>query len=306
MLVTKRQGTFMELTIPDLWNGLTIAEIFKVKWNAPKKLVHDFRMSGRVKIRGEKAGWETPLAAGDKIHIGLFIESPPLLEPFCKEIDILYEDDHLLIVNKPPFMNTHPNKEGDHDTLLNAMAYHLQMTGEGASLQHVHRLDRDTTGAILFAKHPLAGAILGRMLEERTIHRTYIAGVHGTVLKNNGTIEEPIGRDRHHPTRRRVSATGQAARTNYKVLKVDRSAKLTWIACWLDTGRTHQIRVHFSHIGHPLAGDPLYGGKPIFPRQALHSAKLAFPHPITFKNIEVKAPFLDDPPIFNGLDLDKI
>lgn len=306
MLNTKRLGNYLELTIPPEWNDVTIAGIFKNKWKAPKKLIHEFRMDGRVRMHGERAGWETPLAAGDKIHINLFADAPPLIEPFCKDINVLYEDDHLIIVNKPPFMNTHPNKDSDHQTLLNAVAFHLQATGESAFLHHVHRLDRDTTGAILFAKHPLAGALLDRMLEERSIKRTYAAAVHGTGLRKRGIIDEPIGRDRHHPTRRRVSPTGQEARTNYKVLKVDPSSKLTWLTCWLDTGRTHQIRVHFSHIGHPLAGDELYGGKPLFNRQALHSAKLSFLHPITFEKIEVSAPFIDNPPIFTGISLDMI
>ncbi|WP_409274100.1 RluA family pseudouridine synthase [Neobacillus sp. SCS-31] len=306
MLNTNRTGKYLELAIPEPWDGIKIAEIFKEKWGVPKKLAHQFRMEGKVLLKGERADWEMRLLAGTKIHLLLFDDMPPQVQPFYMDLGILYEDNHLLIANKPPFISTHPNSPDDNETLVNAVSAHLQTSGDGGSVQQIHRLDRDTTGAIIFAKHPLAGAILDRMLEERAIKRTYIAGVMGTGLRKKGTINEPIGRDRHHATRRRVSKTGQEAVTHYRVLKADHEKGMTWVSCWLETGRTHQIRVHFSHIGHPLAGDLLYGGKPIFNRQALHSAKIEFKHPITLEEIVVHAAFQDNPPIFEGIDVDKI
>ena len=153
--------------------------------------------------------------------------------------------------------------------------------GERRKIKHVHRLDRDTTGAILFAKHALAGSILDKTLEERSIKRTYFALVHGQLKRKKGTIQEPIGRDRHHPTKRRVSASGQPAITHYELLEYNSKQNLSLIQCQLDTGRTHQIRVHLSSIGHPIVGDKLYGGKPLFERQALHAGKLVIPHPFT-------------------------
>ncbi|RDU35232.1 RluA family pseudouridine synthase [Neobacillus piezotolerans] len=306
MLHTKRAGNYLELAIPDAWDGIKTAQIFKEKWGVPKKIAHNFRMEGKVLLKGTKVDWETPLPKGTKIHILLFGDELPEIQPFFMELGILYEDSHLLIINKPPYINTHPNSPGDNETLVNGVSAYLQASGDGGSIQQIHRLDRDTSGAILFAKHPLAGAILDRMLEERAIKRTYIAGVQGTGLKRMGTIKEPIGRDRHHATRRRVSKTGQVAVTHYKVLKADHEKGLTLVSCWLETGRTHQIRVHFSHMGHPLAGDLLYGGKPIFKRQALHSAKVEFNHPITLEKIVVYAPFPDELAMFKGIDLEKI
>ncbi|WP_059172827.1 RluA family pseudouridine synthase [Bacillus sp. FJAT-27445] len=306
MLDTKRVGNYLEVAIPALWDGITIAEIFKEKWRVPKKLSHHFRMEGKVLLKGERAGWETPLPAATKLHILLFEDTLPAVQPFYIDLGILYEDSHLLIVNKPPFITTHPNSPEDTETLVNAVAAHLLASGEGGNVQQIHRLDRDTSGAIIFAKHPLAGAVLDKMLEERAIKRTYLAGVQGTALKKKGTINESIGRDRHHPTRRRVSKTGLEAITHYKVLKAEPSKGLTWISCWLETGRTHQIRVHFSHIGHPLAGDELYGGQPIFNRPALHSSKVEFSHPITMEELIIHAPFLDNPPIFRGIDVGSI
>lgn len=182
------------------------------------------------------------------------------------------------------------------------MTFHMQMQGEYRAIKHIHRLDRDTTGAILFAKHALAGAILDKEPQERRIKRTYLALVHGEMSKNKGTIREPIGRDRHHPTRRRVSPGGQPVATNYEIIEYFRKQNLSLIKCRLDTGRTHQIRVHLSRIGHPLAGDTLYGGKPVFARQALHAVKMEIPHPFSEEAIVCHAPFLDDPGIFKAID----
>ncbi|MBE3571179.1 MAG: RluA family pseudouridine synthase, partial [Bacillales bacterium] len=135
-------------------------------------------------------------------------------------------------------------------------------------------------------------------LEKKEIKRTYIAIVHGILPQTKGTINKSIGRDRYHPTRRRVSPSGQAAVTHYEVLEVNRKQRLTLIRCWLETGRTHQIRVHFSSIGHPLAGDILYGGKTVFHRPALHSEKMEFIHPFTDETIQCHASPVDD--VFGG------
>ncbi|WP_043932197.1 RluA family pseudouridine synthase [Bacillus sp. EB01] len=306
MLTTKMRGNTMEIIIPYAWEGISISQLFKEKWKAPKKQAHYFRMDGKVTLQGEKIGWEIPLAAGTRLHLDLSDVPSSEIEPYYLDLSILYEDEHVLVINKPAFINTHPNTPEDTTTLLNAVACHLQSAGEGASAQQIHRLDRDTTGAILFAKHPLAGGILDGMLERRLIKRTYVAAVCGTGLKKKDSINQPIGRDRHHPVRRRVSDTGQPAVTHYKVLNVDRAKKLTFVACWLETGRTHQIRVHFSHLGYPLAGDELYGGQPLYNRQALHSAKLEFIHPISLEPITVLAPFIDNSPIFQDINLDSL
>ncbi|MFK4998252.1 RluA family pseudouridine synthase [Bacillus sp. N9] len=143
--------------------------------------------------------------------------------------------------------------------------------GDHRKIRHVQRLDKDTSGAILFAKHSLSHAILDRMLLNHQIERVYIALADGLMKESRFTINEPIGRDRYHPTKRRVSKTGQLAKTDFQVCHTFPNKRLTLVECRLNTGRTHQIRVHLSHIGHPLAGDRLYGGRPIFPRQALHA-----------------------------------
>lgn len=304
MLQTCRKGNWFEVVIPKDWNGLTIADLFQTIWGAPKKLTHLFRMDKKVLLNGAPANWNMALAAGDKVMVSVFGESNGEVPPAVIDVPVLYEDDHMIIFNKPAFMKTHPNDiKADKDTLLNAAVYYLQTNGESVNIHHVHRLDQDTTGAILFSKHAFSGAVLDRMLEQRKIKRTYIAVVEGLLSSKKGTINAPIGRDRHHATMRRVSPTGQEAVTHYEVIHADRKKKLTYVKCWLETGRTHQIRVHFSHIGHPLAGDKLYGEKGIFNRQALHAAKLELIHPFTGEAIVCYAPFTDVPPIFKGIEV---
>ncbi|QOS92725.1 RluA family pseudouridine synthase [Brevibacillus sp. JNUCC-41] len=282
------------------WNGLTLEKLFRDRWKAPKKLVHEWRMSKEVTVNGNSVAWSTVLIEGDTISIPLLDHAEnETVQATDLGIPIIYEDDVLLIANKPAGMDTHPSQPGESHSLINGVAHHLQKTGQSCMIKHIHRLDQDTTGAVLFAKNRLIGSMLDRMLEEREIKRTYLALVEGNIKKNEGEIKEKIGRDRHHATRRRVSPTGQTAVTHFKVLNRDPKKNLTLVSCTLESGRTHQIRVHFSHLNHPLAGDTLYGGKKTFPRQALHARKIEFIHPISEKKMSIEAPFMDRPEIFD-------
>ncbi|HJV32315.1 MAG TPA: RluA family pseudouridine synthase, partial [Bacillales bacterium] len=307
MIKTNRKGKWLELIIPQEWNGISADKLFRSVWQAPKKLIHSFRMEQKVLYNGSPINWEAPLEPGAKLQLHLFEQVDSEIPPTYMDVSVLYEDDHVIVFNKPPFMRTHPNDvKEETDTLLNAAVFYLHSNGDFCNIRHIHRLDRDTSGAILLAKHALAGAILDRMLEKREIKRTYIALVHGILKPKKGMIHLPIGRDRHHATRRRVSTSGQDAVTHYHVLKDDREKQISLVKCWLDTGRTHQIRVHFSHLEHPLVGDLLYGGKPILNRQALHAAKLEFTHPITEEKIICYAPLLDPFPFFKDFDVSTI
>ncbi|WP_341357725.1 RluA family pseudouridine synthase [Rossellomorea sp. y25] len=289
---TQKKGELFELLIPDKWKNVTIETILRNHWQAPKKLIHSMRMKGDIKVNGASISWTQPLSPGDALQLHLFKGVEYDVPPTYGEIDVLFEDDHLIVVNKPAGIDTHPNHPDETDSLANLVAFHYQARGESCRVMHIHRLDHDTSGAIIFAKHPLSKAILDRLLTERQIKRTYHALVHGRLKQKNGTISEPIGRDRHHNTRRRVSPSGQDAVTHYKVLEYKNT--YTLVEVQLDTGRTHQIRVHMSHIGHPLVGDTLYGGKPIFKRHALHAARISFLHPLTDEWIECEAECVDD------------
>lgn len=298
MIITRKNGKYLDLTVPKQWEGLTIEQIFRDLWRAPKKIIHQFRMDKSVLVNGEIASFHYKLISDDILQIPLFIDEDSGIPLTPMNIQILYEDDHLIIVNKPPSISTHPNEKKETNTLLNGVSYYLFQKGEKRHVRQIHRLDKDTTGAILFGKHALITAMLDQMLSERKIKRTYMAIVHGKLKKKKGTIHAKIGRDRHHPTKRRVSPTGQDAITHYEVLNYNDKKNTTLITCTLDTGRTHQIRVHLSSIGHPLVGDRLYGGKPDVQRPALHAKFLEFVHPITLEYIRVEAPFIDHPPIF--------
>ncbi|GEN53504.1 RluA family pseudouridine synthase [Halobacillus faecis] len=299
---TKRMGDWLEVIIPDPWDGLTIEKILKKKWNVPRKLMHSFRSNKEVTLNNENPHWKTAtVKSGDVLRVRLFRPQPLEVTPTYMDIEVIYEDDHILVVNKPAGVFTHPNTPHEHDTLVNGVAFYFQMNGIEATPKYVHRLDRNTSGAILFAKHDLAVAMLGKELQERKIKRTYLAWAHGKLKPRRGKIEKPIGKDRHHPVRRRVSQGGQHAETHYEVLSYDASHDASLVKLQLQTGRTHQIRVHLSHIGHPLLGDEMYGGTgSIDYKQALHAARLTLIHPFTEKEIQCLAMPASDSPLFTN------
>ncbi|CAM3645523.1 RluA family pseudouridine synthase [Mesobacillus zeae] len=302
MIHTRKTGNWFELTAPAEWSSVSVDDLLRQMWKVPKKLLHELRMDQGIKVNGQPPIWNEPLKQGDRLQLEIFKPVDSSVIPAYLPVEILYEDDHLLVMNKPAGMDTHPNEAQQQNTLANAAAFHLQSEGHNLNVRHIHRLDRDTTGAVLFAKHALAGAMLDRMLEERKIKRTYIAKIDGILRQKKGVIDKPIGRDRHHPTRRRVSPTGQNALTRYEVLQKLHHDDMTLVKCTLDTGRTHQIRVHFSEIGYPLAGDVLYDGSPAYSRQALHAVKMELVHPFTEAEIVIHAPFMDESPIFTNVD----
>ncbi len=289
---TRRQGEWFEITIPKKWDSYTIERILKSEWKVPRKLLHKHRTERSVTLNNESRHWkQTHVSEGDSLRIKLFEPRPLEVTPAYADITILYEDDHLLVVNKPAGVDTHPNRPEQTNTLVNAVAFYFQANGIESTPKYVHRLDRDTSGAILFAKHELAIALLGNLLKRREISRTYLAWVHGKIKPAQGTIVQPIGKDRHHPARRRVSAGGQHAETFYERIQYSDDRRASLVKLRLGTGRTHQIRVHLSYAGHPLLGDELYGGEAhSLGKQALHAAKLSFTHPFTEEFVECIAP----------------
>jgi 23S rRNA pseudouridine1911/1915/1917 synthase len=243
----------------------------------------------------EKADVNHKLELGDRLYLHLFGNEDYGVIPEYKMIDVLYEDEHLLIVNKEAGIDTHPNAPNQKGTLANGIAFYYQMNGLQIRVRHIHRLDKDTSGAIIFAKHDLSHTLLDEALQLRKIKRTYYAIVEGKLDQQKGIIDKPIGRDRHHATRRRISPNGQHALTHYQVEQYFSHKELSIVSLQLETGRTHQIRVHLSSMNHPIIGDVLYGGKKgIINRQALHAAKISLPHPITHDKIVVEAEFPDD------------
>jgi len=269
--------------------SLPLQSYLKDVIGVPKGHLHELRMSKQVVVNGEIPNWTKPLNEGDQVLVPILPEEISPI-PTDMDIEIIYETEHLLVVNKEARMDTHPSSNQDFRSLSNGVAHYFKNNGIFSKVRHVHRLDQDTSGAILFAKHAISGAILDRLLEERKVKRTYLALVEGIISMSNGTLDKPIGKDRHHASRRRVSPNGQKAITHFNVVKSFTKEQLTLVELTLDTGRTHQIRVHMSSIGHPIYGDKLYGSKNKHHRHSLHAWKLTVPHPFKEESVTVHAP----------------
>ena len=235
-----------------------------------------------------------PLASGDTVTILLTEEaSSENIAPTPLPLDIVYEDEDLLIINKPAGMPIHPSQGNYDNTLANACAYYFQQKGEPFTYRCINRLDRDTTGLLIIARHAYSASLLSSMVAKREIHREYLALATGLV-PDSGVIEAPIARVDGSTIEREVNfETGEFARTHYRRLEYKNGYSL--VSLKLDTGRTHQIRVHMKYIGHPLPGDFLYNPDySVIRRQALHSYRLTFTHPITGKELQFTAPLPDD------------
>lgn len=235
-----------------------------------------------------------PLCSGDTVTILLTEEaSSENIVPTPLPLDIVYEDEDLLIINKPAGMPIHPSQGNYDNTLANACAYYFQQKGEPFTYRCINRLDRDTTGLLIIARHAYSASLLSSMVAKREIHREYLALATGLV-PDSGVIEAPIARVDGSTIEREVNfETGEFARTHYRRLEYKNGYSL--VSLKLDTGRTHQIRVHMKYIGHPLPGDFLYNPDySVIRRQALHSYRLTFTHPITGKELQFTAPLPDD------------
>ena len=250
----------------------------------------------RVLVNGASVKGSYRLKEGDEIEFELPESVEPDIEPENIPLDILYEDSDVIVVNKPKGMVVHPAAGHYSKTLVNALMYHCgkDLSGINGVMRPgiVHRIDMDTTGSIIVCKNDKAHASIAMQLKEHSINRKYHAICYGVLNEDEGTIDKPIGR---HPTERKKMAinerNGKHAVTHYRVLK--RFDGYTYIECRLETGRTHQIRVHMASIGHPLLGDEIYSNRKSpwkLQGQTLHAKTLGFIHPSTGEYVEVDAP----------------
>ena len=267
-------------------------------------------LDGALLVDGESPRPRDPVLGGETVALQIEPEAAVIAEPEPIALDVVHEDEALMVINKPAGLVVHPGAGNAGGTLMNGLLHHAPELEELPRAGIIHRLDKDTTGLLLIGKTLPAHTALVRLLADREIARHYLA-VCGGVLTGGGTIDEPIGRHRVDRKRMCVRDDGRPAVTHYTVL--ERFAAHTYISVKLETGRTHQIRVHFAHRRHALVGDPVYGGRLALPkgasdeliatlrgfrRQALHAAKLGFTHPVSGEEMEFEAPLPED---FQGL-----
>jgi 23S rRNA pseudouridine1911/1915/1917 synthase len=295
----------LQLAVPDDCAGLRLDQaLSKLLPEYSRSRLQEWITSHQVKLDGEFASTKQKVWGGEKLEV--FPQSHPSEQPHLAEdiaLDIVYEDDALLVINKPAGLVVHPGSGNWEGTLLNALLHHAPQLAEVPRAGIVHRLDKDTSGLLVVAKTLTAQTALVRQLEDRSVKREYLALVHGEMTRA-GKVEAPIGR---HPTQRvkmAVVESGKPAITHYQIEKQFPSCTL--LRCRLETGRTHQIRVHLAHLKHPLVGDRTYVKGPqkcvpqlrellaSFPRQALHATRLALEHPVSGEMVEWQAPLPQD------------
>lgn len=277
------------------YDGFQIDKFLKTQGYSSANITAIKKMPNNVVIDGEWVHMNHRLKVGEVLTVNICEEdSSEKIPPVEMPLDIVYEDEDIIVINKPAGLSIHPSLNHYEDSLANGLAYYYEQQGKPFIFRCANRLDKNTSGLTVIAKHLVSGNILSTMVKNREFHREYYAIVRGQLEQPEGTIDAPIGRVSDSIITRQVDfENGERAITHYKVIEEKNGHSL--ISIHLETGRTHQIRVHFKYIGHPLIGDHLYN--PDFEymqRQALHSHKIEFKHPITKKVMEFIAPLPND------------
>ena len=295
----------IDLTVPVICAGLRLDQtLARLMPEQSRSRLQSWILGGQVIVDGLGASPKQKMWGGERVQITP--QQDLSGQQYSSEdipLNILHEDDSIIIVNKPAGLVVHPGSGNWRGTLLNALLHHHPALTGLPRAGIVHRLDKDTTGLMVVAKTHESQTGLVRQLQSHSVKRDYFALVQGQVL-HDGLVNVPVGRHPVNRTKMSISSSGKEARTRYRV--IDQLGGCTLLLCSLETGRTHQIRVHMQSLGHPLVGDPVYGGKPSkidpeigriiahFPRQALHAQRLELTHPKTNKDMSWESPLPDD------------
>lgn len=284
----------MKWIITEQHDGMMIRDFLADFLHFSKRLIIRAKSTdGEILVNGERKTVRYILKFADVLEVKLPIQKNESIIRENIPLQIMYEDEDLLIVNKEAGMPTMPSRQHQTRTMANALLYYYERNNIPHTVHIVTRLDKDTSGLVLVAKHPYSHSLFSVMQRNQTIRRKYTAIVHGRLTKKRGIIDLPIGRKPNSIIERIVTKEGKKAITHYEV--VQEFANYSVVNIELETGRTHQIRVHFSHLGHPLVGDDLYGGKTSkLERQALHCTEISFRHLFTENKLMFKSILPDD------------
>lgn len=275
--------------------GRKLRDYLKNSEKLSTRLIRSAAFEGRIKVNGKIAKLNYVLKANDELEVTLNRSEEQNIQPEKMDLEIVFEDEDIIVVNKPPFMVVHPTRSHPLGTLANGVLYHFKANGENCIVRLVSRLDRDTSGLIVIAKNQYSHMFLAKEMEKNAFKKGYTAVVWGNVKPDKGTIDEPIYRDSDESIKRIVDERGQRSITHYEVYEHLLEADI--VNLQLETGRTHQIRVHMNHIGNPIIGDTLYGKggeEELIARQALHASKLSFVHPRKKEIIDLKCNLPED------------
>lgn len=286
--------TQFKYTITKEDTELDIKKLLRLKFDFSSRLRAKIKREKLVRLNGIQIdGWITP-KEGDLLTVDLPEESSDFI-PQDIPLDIVYEDDSLLIINKQPGFIVHPTKGHPMNTLSNGVMKYILDTEQSFKIRFINRLDMDTSGIVAVAKNPHSQADFMKQSQDGKVKKGYLAIVKGLIPNEQGTIDLPIGKLQEDQVKRGVVENGRPSITHYSVMERFKSG-YTLVSLFLETGRTHQIRVHMSHIGYPIVGDHLYGDSNPFliERQALHASKLSFSHPVTGEPLVLEAPLPAD------------
>lgn len=276
-------------------NEIKIRDYMKDNLNLSGRFIRGSAMNKRLRVNGKEVKLNYRLHEGDMIEVIVNAEESQDIEGEDLNIKVIYEDDDLLIVDKPPFMVVHPTKSHQTGTLANGVIHHFRSNNDNSIVRLVSRLDRDTSGLIMIAKNQFSHMNLAKSMEKNLIRKSYLAIIHGELENHEGTIDLPIGRPTNETIKRAVLEDGQRSITHYKVIESYKEGAL--VELLLETGRTHQIRVHLNHVGCPIYGEQLYSDfndEELISRQALHAYVLSLPHPRTGKILNFKSDIPED------------
>lgn len=273
---------------------INLKDLLKNYFDISDRLLVKLKHEKKLYINNKIASVSDYLTAGDNICIYIdFTEFTPNIKATNMPLDIVYEDDALLVINKSAGIPVHPSMDHFEDSLSNGIKFYFEKIGLKKKIRPVNRIDKDTTGLVVFAKNEYIQECLVKQMKQNIFKKEYIAVCDGIFKDKNGIINMPIARKDNSIIERCISENGENAITYYEILKEFQTYSA--VKCTLETGRTHQIRVHMSYIGHALLGDTLYGKSSEFiSRQALHAYKIKFIHPINKKVMELSAPLPDD------------